>query len=319
MLEDPAMPGLPNAGRAVGCSSPGPLDLYQSSRPSTADVRAPSSMRRGSAIGAIGVAMAVVCAQPRLAIAGAPLADDSASRTQDAVDKKHDDDDDDDDGSDFTLGAEADVNSRFIWRGLALSDNPVLQPSAWATVYGLNAVVWTNVMLTNEASNRLTDILPMVSYTFAWKNLTIEPGFVYYDITDPSSIQATTAEASLEASIEVARFRLRTTDYVDVMHTPGAYFGTFGGSWEPKTGRWSFKALAECGWATGSYNKVYFGAAVTTLDLAEVGASVQYDLTDILYLALHTEGSILLASSLAAGRESTLGSGGLTFGGQLGL
>jgi hypothetical protein len=228
--------------------------------------------------------------------------------------------DDDEDESTFTFGAEADLNARYLWRGLALSSGPVVQPSVWASAFGFNAVLWANVMLTDEASNRLTAIVPALTYTLKWKSLTIEPGVIYYDISGP--ILPSTAEASLEASVALGFLHWRTTDYVDVLHAPGACFGTLGASLEPKVGRWSFSALADVAWATPAYNQVYFDTHVAALDLADFGASAQVDLSDVFYLAVHSEVSALLADladSASVGRERILANVGLTFGGELGL
>ena len=38
--------------------------------------------------------------------------------------------------SELSFGAELDGNSRYVWRGLALSSGPVLQPSAWVSLAG---------------------------------------------------------------------------------------------------------------------------------------------------------------------------------------
>ena len=225
------------------------------------------------------------------------------------------------DDDDFTLGAEADLNARYLWRGLALSNGPVVEPALWATAYRWNAVLWTNVMLTNEASSRLSAVVPALTYTFEWPGgLTIEPGLVYYDSpgqTIPPSIS--TAEVSLEASSQLGRFHLVTSDYVDVMRAPGAYFGTLGFGLESNLGPWSFNALADVAWATAAYNQVYFDAQVAAIDLTEIVTSARIDLTPVFYVSVHAEASVLLADALAVGRERILANVGVTFGGATGL
>jgi hypothetical protein len=256
-----------------------------------------------------------------LVLIASPRSAHAAETTAPARDKAApavDTDDDDDEEPDFSIGAETDLNARYVWRGLALSTGPVAQPAAWATVYGLNAILWTNVMLTNEAPKRLSAIVPAVSYTFEWEALTIEPGFLYYD-TPGQPVPPRTAEASLEAALAVGPIQLVTTDYVDVANAPGAYYGTIGTSWEPKRGRWSFKALVDVGWGTAAFNQVYFDTHSGALDVAEAAGKVQYAIDDVWYVALHAEGSSLLSASIAEGRPTTLGNVGLTFGGEVGL
>jgi hypothetical protein len=246
---------------------------------------------------------------------GAPPHADPQPAARDKASAPEDEDDDDD--SPYTLGAEVDLNSRYLWRGLALSQGAVAQPSVWGSAYGLNAVLWTNVMLTNEAPKRLSAIIPAVSYTLEWKKLTIEPGLIYYD-TPGQPVPPATAEATLETSLEVGRFaHLLATGYMDIGHAPGALYGTAGVDCAPKIGRWELRAVADLGWATAPFNQTYFDERVTAIDVAEIGGRAEYLLTDVLYVALHAEGSTLLASSLAAGREATLGNVGVAFGGEL--
>jgi hypothetical protein len=249
---------------------------------------------------------------------GASSAPDARSPKDSHPRVNEEEEEEEEEEADFTLGAETDLNARYIWRGQALSTGPVIQPSAWFTAYGLNAVLWTNVMLTNEAPRRLSAVVPAVSYTFEWKSLTIEPGLLYYD-TPGQQFPPHTAEASLESSLAIGTLRLLTTDYVDIAHTPGAYYGTLGASWEPKRGRWSFKALADVGWATAPFNQVYFDSHVAALDVADLAGKAQYALSDELYVALHAEGSTLLTASLAVDKPATLGNVGILFGGELGL
>src|SRR5450755_1269148 len=239
----------------------------------------------------------LVCETGSRAFGANPSTDPLPVAREQTVNEPHDEDNVKDEDPEFALGADVDVNARYLWRGLALSNGTVMQPSGWMTAYGLNAVLWTNVMLTDEGSRRLSAIVPSLTYTFQWRSLTVEPGVIYYD-SPGQPLTPSTGEASLEASIELGWLHLLTSDYVDVVHAPGAYFGTAGAWWEPKVGHWSFKAQADLGVATAAYNRVYFDADVAALDLAEVGASARVDLTDVFYAAAHSEVSVLVPDAL---------------------
>ncbi len=174
-------------------------------------------------------------------------------------------------------------------------------------------------MLTGEAPKRLSALVPALTYTLEWKRITLEPGLVYYG-TRGESLSPPTGEASLDATLTFGQLQLVSSNYLDVIHTPGAYFGTVGAAWARKVGRrWSFKARGEIAAANAAYNAVYFDTRVAKLDVAGVGANVQLDLNDVFYIALHSEASALLANSLAVGRQKTLANVGLTLGGELGL
>jgi hypothetical protein len=235
----------------------------------------------------------------------APEEDRAASRASD---------EDDDDDDDSTIGAEVDTVSRFIWRGMALSQGPVVQPSAWASLYNFNASLWTNVLLTDQTNNRLSAIVPSLSYTFEWKKLSIEPGFIFYDVLDDGPLHRT-VEASVEGALSFGAFHVLSNHYVDVASHAGAYFGTLGAELEPSAGKWTFGAKADVGWATSEFNRAYFGASTAALDVAEGTVSVRYELTKLAYAVVHGDGSALLSSSLrASGAQATLGVVGGTLG-----
>ena len=49
-----------------------------------------------------------------------------------------------------TVGADAAINSRYMFWGLTLSNRPVLQPDVWVSVAGFTAGVWGNVEFTRD-------------------------------------------------------------------------------------------------------------------------------------------------------------------------
>jgi hypothetical protein len=44
-----------------------------------------------------------------------------------------------------TIGADAAFNSAYNWRGLSLTNKPVIQPDLWLSAYGFTGGVWANV------------------------------------------------------------------------------------------------------------------------------------------------------------------------------
>ncbi len=49
-----------------------------------------------------------------------------------------------------TIGADAGLNSRYMFWGLTLSNRPVVQPDVWLSAAGFTAGVWANVELTKD-------------------------------------------------------------------------------------------------------------------------------------------------------------------------
>jgi hypothetical protein len=224
----------------------------------------------------------------------------------------------DDDGT--TLAVEADLNSRFAWRGMSLSSGAALQPSALASYAGFTAIAFSNVLLNAEPEQkRLSAFVSSVSWALDWKALRIEPGVVWYNFFSSLDVGPhSTFELSLDASVRLGAVRLLATNHVDVRARAGAYYGTLGPEFERETGRWTLKAGADVAYASASFNDEYFGTSSTALNLVEGRLGAQYDLSDHVYFALHAEVSTLVAPSLRASvAEPTLVVGGAALGLQL--
>src|SRR5689334_18252959 len=69
-------------------------------------------------------------------------------------------------------GAEADFNSNYVWRGIVLDNRPVMQPSAWISVFGFNFAAWGDVPLTNTPERTHLHATGLsLSYTRDWNKL----------------------------------------------------------------------------------------------------------------------------------------------------
>ena len=44
-----------------------------------------------------------------------------------------------------TVGADAYLNSQYVWRGLTFTNKPVIQPDVWLSAYGFTVGAWANV------------------------------------------------------------------------------------------------------------------------------------------------------------------------------
>jgi hypothetical protein len=213
------------------------------------------------------------------------------------------------------VGAEADLNSRFVWRGVAYSAGPVLQPSTWVSVYGFTANVLATLLVNDEPPRRrLVSVVPSLGYAYAWLRLTVEPGMTVYFSHDDVTPE-TTVEASFNGSFRLGAFKLVSTNNVDVRSHRGAYFGTLGAKYETSSERWTIEGAVDVGGATAPFNEAYFQVATAAIGLAEASLQARYDISDVFYFALHTEASVLLAPSLrSAVAEPMLMNGGVAVG-----
>ncbi len=199
------------------------------------------------------------------------------------------------DASSFSTGAEWAVDSQFVWRGMALSAGPIVEPSVYASVHGLT-LSWSAVA-PMRAEPTASVITTDLSYAWDYHHLRVEPGVLLYaTFNEPYS-----AEAALRASYGLGAFRLFTEDYVDLRRARGGYFGNLGLSWESALHGWKTRAFVDVAWATAVFNRAYFGANKAAFDVGELGVATEVNLTDWMVLGLHTELSCLLTPSLGHG------------------
>src|SRR5262249_55719836 len=194
--------------------------------------------------------------------------------------------------SEFTYGAELDINTRYVWRGLALTHGPVIQPSVWVSKSGFTLTLWGNLSLSDEAEQkRLSEIIPIITYSREWKKLTIEPSVTFY-FTRPLSpaVDPPTGEASIRFSYPVGPVGLFTDQNIDFISYRGAYFGDAGISYERELSRKASLAGAiTTGWGSSKFNNVYIGEPKKSFNFAGAELSFQYSITRSLRLRPHFE------------------------------
>ncbi len=213
-------------------------------------------------------------------------------------------------------GAEIALVSRFIWRGMALSPGPAVQPTAWLSYAGVSAAIWTNLLLEPDPErHRLSAVEPELAYESNLGPLRVEPRLTLYWMRELPAAEVTT-EAQLELALPVfGPLSVVNTHQLDVMKTPGAYYGTLGPRVEYQLGPLRYAAFCDVGYATAPFNRVYFDVHTPAFDVLEAGLAARWDLAYSLYASANAGVSALLASSLrAASSEPNLAYFGLAFG-----
>jgi len=87
------------------------------------------------------------------------------------------------------FGADLAVNSRYVWRGLELNEDPVFQPDAWVSHKGFSLTVWGNMEMTriynghgeNGDPGDFTEVDYTLAYAGSFKKLHYSLGYIYYD------------------------------------------------------------------------------------------------------------------------------------------
>ena len=218
-------------------------------------------------------------------------------------------------GEKFGFGVEADFVSQYIWRGIAFSKGPVLQPSMYFSCYGLTFTTWGNFVLNDEVGQgQLNEVDFLLDYAYSRKNFFTEAVLLFY--LYPNQDAPTTGEASVILGFQKGPFKIFTTQYVDMIAAPGAYFGLVSGSFEKEFHPdFSFKTVLGLGWANAKFNEFYLGVPQTQLNLLIWDLELRWKLHDPLYLRPHMQVTTLLPSALRESVEHpTIVSGGLGVG-----
>lgn len=218
-------------------------------------------------------------------------------------------------GEDFEFGVEADFVSQYVWRGIALSDGPVLQPSMWFSAYGATFTVWGNFVLNDEANQgQLNEIDFNLGYVYQHKNFFIGSLFLFY--LYPHQDVAATGEGSVILGFQKGPFKIFTVQLVDIVAAPGAYFGLAGASFEKELhSRFSLKTSLGVGWANGKFNEVYFEVPKAKANVLAWTLDFNWAVRDPLFLRPHMKVTTLLSSNLKESVDHpTIVSGGLALG-----
>jgi hypothetical protein len=172
--------------------------------------------------------------------------------------------------------------SKYIWRGQNIDDDPVFQPSISAAYGNITAAIWGNLELTNinDKSGDFSELDYSLDYSDALpiiEGLGYSVGVIYYDFPG-STANGTripdTTEIYWGLNFDVP-LSPSVTVYHDVDETEGSYVSlSTGHSIEKIVGLGpdipvGMEINASLGWASGSYNKYYWGTDQSKLnDLA---------------------------------------------------
>lgn len=164
----------------------------------------------------------------------------------------------------WSLALDASFNSKYVWRGMNLVDDPVFQPSLSLSYRGLNAYVWANQEMTdiNGNPNDVTEVDFGVEYSWAREKMSFLVGAVLYDF--PNTHVTNTMELYL--AVEYATVLSPTlTIYRDVEEADGTYVAlsaghTFEEVWTPsETACMSVDLAASVAYGDANHNDFYFG------------------------------------------------------------
>jgi len=206
--------------------------------------------------------------------------------------------------SELSFGTELGGNLRYVWRGLALSDGPVLQPSAWVSLAGFTLTPWANFAFREgDAPTGFNELDFTLDYSRDISNLTVNPSFSVYLYPNQADAPPT-GELALALSYPVGPVSIFTDHSVDLIATPGAYFGDAGLSFETELiPNLTVGASAHAGWASARFNEANFEVNHAALNVAGADLALTWSPGGRFYLRPHVAFSSLLDAELRAATE----------------
>ena len=195
-------------------------------------------------------------------------------------------------GEASTVGVTLDSAGKYIWRGQALTDDPVFQPGVSIGVGGFTASIWGNMDLTDHKQGpgtpsekgQFTEIDYALDYSGEAWGFGYSLGVIYYDFPHLTNDAGTT---EIYAGLSKDMFlNPSITMYYDIDDINGAYIS--GGIGHTVENIFSLgeglpvnlDLSASLGWGSSGYTKSYWGAPATSSALNDLvlGAALPFDL-----------------------------------------
>src|SRR5258707_12575800 len=147
-------------------------------------------------------------------------------------------------------GAECDVSSRYMWRGLALSQGAVAQPSVWLTHSAFTLTLWGSGALDARDPSGFHELDPSIGYERDLGGWSLKPSVYWYRYPGAADPGSTEMELVVSRGIK-GSIRAFARQTVDVGAYSGASSGAFGLSRESEAeGRWTWTAGGQLMWGS---------------------------------------------------------------------
>jgi hypothetical protein len=211
-----------------------------------------------------------------------------------------------------TAGGELELASRYVWRGLELSDGAVAEPFVWASAYGLTVSGWGNMPLEGTNSGVVDEVDATLQYAFTLGKLQIEPGVTAYIYHHQPDVPDTT-ELLLTLTYPIGPVELSLEHDQDVDAFSGAYFDQLGATWTGKKSAGGFTPAVQLavGIASAKFNEAYVGPSQAALNFVMADLGVTYESGGAFYARAH----VSVLSTVDDAIRNELPSGDLIFGG----
>lgn len=181
------------------------------------------------------------------------------------------------------VSAQVEMVSRYLWRGLALSEGSVIQPSLSMSVGNLQCSVWSNIAFDHTTDlSQLNEVDLHVSTSREVGGFSLEPSLQLY--TFPNQEEApTTVELRMSVAREIGFFTFSLAHNVDILEYGGASFseGTLALDNELVPGL-AFGGMISLGFGPSFFTDVNYALPVQSVQILSGQVSCNYAIAEIL-------------------------------------
>jgi len=221
-------------------------------------------------------------------------------------------------GEVVSTSASVDWVTAYLWRGMRLTNNPVVQPSLTFSAYGFSLNAWGSVDVTdvNEDDGEgyhLQEIDYTGSYTYApMEGLDLTGGFVWYTFSGLDS----TGELFGTVSLPCVPLSPSLSAYYDVDEADGLYLNAGLKHDIEITEKLGLTLSGGIGYGDDNYHEFYFGEGAHGSESdGLLRATLGYAVTDWLSVSVYGGYAVLLDGAVKRLGEAVYGDDDTVFGG----
>ena len=196
--------------------------------------------------------------------------------------------------------AEAAVVSRYVWRGLVLTDDPALQPGFTVTWRNFSFNFWGNLDIgdANDNAGEFNETDLTFTYGLELGKLTLSAGVLHYDF--PNTVYGDTTELFVTASLDVPASPSLGV-WVDINESDGAYASLGLSHVLSLPGDMKLELALSLGYGSPNNNEFYFGGVnETALTDIALTATLSRDLAESVGLSAALAWTSLLDDDVRA-------------------
>lgn len=201
----------------------------------------------------------------------------------------------------FEFGVDLPVNSKYMWRGLELNEDPVFQPDVWVKYGGFSLTVWGGMELTgvhnghgeNGDTGDFTEVDYILKYEREVNDFKFGLGYIYYDYPHTSYAQTYEVFASIGYNVFLSP---TLTVYRDFKEADG-FYATFGISHEiPLTSFMTLAMSGTLGFSSKNDSEFFYGESSNTCSDGLITAALKFPITQNITIIPSVNYSALLGS-----------------------